>query len=93
MIKKSSYRRFQSNIEKYIKQGIPVAWGLQLGVFKEQGLPQSNGGHMRLIIGLNKKTKELIYSDSWGEGHGIKKMDMGNAFTMTSMILVLPPNK
>ncbi len=93
MIKKSSYNRFQRSIEKYINQGIPVAWGLQLGMFKEQGLPQSRGGHMRLIIGYNKKTKELIYSDSWGEGHGKKKMDMGNAFTMTSMLLVLPPNK
>ena len=48
---------------------------------------------MRLIIGYNSKKKELIYSDSWGHGHGKKKMDAGKAFSMTNAILVLPPTK
>lgn len=93
MTAKSSYPRFNSKIREYIDQGIPVGWCLQLGMFKEGDLPQSFGGHMRLIIGYNKKTDELIYTDSWGNGHGKKRMPAGNAFCMTTAILALPPNK
>jgi len=93
MVKKSSYSRFKNKIYTYIDQGIPVGWCLQLGMFKEDNLPQSFGGHMRLIIGYNKGTDELIYSDSWGDGHGKKRMPTGDAFCMTSALLALPPTK
>lgn len=91
MMKKSSFGRFKSKIKEYINQGIPVGWCLQLGMFKEPGLPQAGGGHMRMIIGYNDKTDEIIYTDSWGAGHELKKMDAGNAFCMTTSTLVLPP--
>ena len=93
MTKKSSYKRFNRKIKEYIDQGLPVGWCLQLGMFKEEGLPQSFGGHMRLIIGYNTKTGEIIYTDSWGDGHGKKRMPAGNAFCMTSALLALPPTK
>jgi len=93
MMKKSSFSRFKGKIKEYIDQGIPVGWCLQLGLFPEKGMEQANGGHMRLIIGYNEKTKEIIYTDSWGEGHGKKTMDTGEAFCMTNVILVLPPTK
>ena len=93
MVKKSSYPRFKNKIYTYIDQGIPVGWCLQLGMFKEDDLPQSFGGHMRLIIGYNKGTSELIYTDSWGDGHGKKRMPIDNAFCMTSALLALPPTK
>lgn len=93
MTKKSSYSRFNNKIQSYIDQGIPVGWCLQLGMFKEENLPQSYGGHMRLIVGYNKKTQELIYTDSWGDGHGKKRMPAADAFCMTSALLALPPNK
>ncbi|MGJ8656869.1 MAG: C39 family peptidase [Akkermansiaceae bacterium] len=93
MMQKNSFSRFQNKIEEYIDQGIPVGWCLKLGLFPEPGLPQANGGHMRLIIGYNEEKKELIYSDSWGEGHAKKSMDAGKAFSMTNAILVLPPTK
>mgnify|MGYP002809445487 FL=1 len=48
---------------------------------------------MRLIIGYNNKTKEIIYTDSWGDGHAKKSMDAGEGFSMTNVILVLPPTK
>ncbi len=60
MTKKSSFPRFQSKIKEYIDQGLPVGWCLQLGMFKEGDMPQSFGGHMRLITGYNNKTKEII---------------------------------
>ncbi len=93
MTAKSSYTRFVSKIEEYIDQGIPIGWCLQLGMFKEGKLPQMFGGHMRLIIGYNKKTKEVIYTDSWGAGHAKKRMPVANAFCMSNALLVLPPNK
>lgn len=93
MMQKSSFSRFKSKIEEYIDQGIPVGWCLQLGLFPEKGLPQMRGGHMRLIIGYNEKTDEIIYTDSWGDGHAKKSMDAGEAFCMTNVILVLPPTK
>ncbi|NNM27995.1 MAG: hypothetical protein HKO57_00615, partial [Akkermansiaceae bacterium] len=55
MEEKSSFRRFKQKITEYIDQGIPVAWALQLGMFKEGKLPQMYGGHMRLIIGYNER--------------------------------------
>ena len=91
MLKKSSFRRFKSEIKKYINQGIPVGWCLQLGMFKEEGLPQTGGGHMRLIIGYNDEKDEIIYTDSWGKGHEYKRMDSAQAFCMSSALLVLPP--
>ena len=93
MMDKSSFGRFNSKIKEYIDQGIPVGWCLQLGLFPEKGIPQARGGHMRLIIGYNNKKKQLIYSDSWGDGHAKKYMDTGEAFSMTNVILVLPPTK
>lgn len=93
MMQKSSFSRFNSKIKEYIDQGIPVGWCLQLGLFPEKGMEQATGGHMRLIIGYNEKTKEIIFSDSWGEGHSKKTMDAGEAFSMTNVLLVLPPTK
>lgn len=91
MVEKSSFKRWKSKIREYIDQGIPIGWGLQLGMFKEANLPQIDGGHMRLIIGYNEKTDEIIYSDSWGAGHAKKSMDAGKAFCMSQCIIVLPP--
>lgn len=93
MTKKSSYNRFLSKIYSYIDEGVPVGWCLQLGMFKEENLPQAYGGHMRLITGYNKKTGELIYTDSWGAGHGKKRMPAADAFCMTSALVALPPTR
>ncbi|MFT5408473.1 MAG: hypothetical protein ACI9NC_001182 [Verrucomicrobiales bacterium] len=85
------YDRFQSKVHSYIDDGVPLLWALYLGVFKEEGLPQSGGGHMRLIIGYNKGSRELIYTDSWGAGHELKRMKMDEAYTMTMQLTVLQP--
>lgn len=37
-----------------------------LGIVHEKKAQAGLGGHMRLIIGYNVKTSEMIYSDSWG---------------------------
>lgn len=79
----SKVKKWKAEIKKSIDEGVPILWCVMLGIFKEQGLPQSNGGHMRLIIGYNEENETIIYSDSWGAAHARKEMPMSDAFSMT----------
>lgn len=88
---RSGYGKFQRGIAGLVDQGIPVMWSVMLGLLPEPEIPQANGGHMRLIIGYNPKTEEIIYSDSWGAEHAVKRMPMANAFTMTTGIYYMEP--
>jgi hypothetical protein len=83
--------RFQRTVQANIDEGVPLLWSVQLGFVKEPGLPQSGGGHMRLIIGYNTKTSELIYTDSWGAGHEQKRMAMDDAWTITTGLSSIEP--
>lgn len=78
-------------VKEQIDRGLPVLWTVQLGVIPEPQLPQIGGGHMRLIIGYNAKSEELIYSDTWGAGHEKKRMNLGDAWTMTTSACVMEP--
>jgi hypothetical protein len=46
-------------------------------------------GHMRIINGYNKKTNEIIYTDSWGAGHEKKSMSTEKAWTETLRLFVV----
>ena len=46
---------------------------------------------MRLIIGYNTATKEIVYSDSWGMGHEQKRMPLADAWTITNGLYSLQP--
>ena len=83
--------RFQRNVQSNIDEGTPLLWSVQLGKFPERGIPQRGGGHMRLIIGYNTKTNEVIFTDSWGAGHEVKRMPMINAFVITTGLTVMEP--
>jgi hypothetical protein len=83
--------RFQRNVQNHIDAGTPLLWSVQLGKFPEPGVPQSGGGHMRLIIGYNLKTNEILFSDSWGRGHELKRMPLPNAVTITTGLTAMEP--
>ena len=83
--------RFQRKVQANIDAGTPLLWSVQLGKFPERGIPQSGGGHMRLIIGYNTKTNEVIFTDSWGAGHELKRMPMINALVITTGLTVMEP--
>lgn len=83
--------RFQRQIQTHIDMGIPLLWSVMLGVVKEGKNPQSVGGHTRLIIGYNLKTNEVLYSDSWGLGHELKRMSLADAWTMTTQMHTVEP--
>lgn len=83
------YRRFRDAVKHSVLMGQPLFWGVTLGIFPEPDIPQANGGHMRLIIGFNEKKGEILYSDSWGAGHELKRMPMDNAWTITQTLFYL----
>ena len=84
---------FEQNVRKYIERGIPLLWSVQLGLLPEDKLnPNARGGHMRLIVGMNARTHEIYYSDTWGLGHELKKMPLANAWTITDGLFILEPN-
>ncbi|MBK1830248.1 C39 family peptidase [Verrucomicrobiaceae bacterium R5-34] len=90
--KGTNYDRFKKAIHDKIDEGIPLLWALQVGVIKEKGIPQAGGGHMRLIIGYNEKTDEIIYTDSWGPGHEYKRMKTPDAFAPSMHLITIKPS-
>ena len=85
-------KKFSQGIRQQVNAGIPLFWGVTLGIFPERGVnPQSTGGHMRLIIGYNDKKKEILYTDTWGEGHELKRMPEDWAFAITHDVFFLKP--
>ncbi len=88
---KAELTRFEHAVEDHINQGIPLLWSVVVGLFPEKGIPQGGGGHMRLIIGYNNKTEEILYSDSWGAGHELKRMPLANAVSMTVGLTSIEP--
>ncbi len=88
---KADLGRFFRGVQGEIDKGVPLLWSVQLGMFPEKGVPQSGGGHMRLIIGYNPKTQEILFSDSWGAGHELKRMPVDVAWTITTGLLTIEP--
>jgi hypothetical protein len=86
-------RKFLKEIRSHIDSGLPLLWSLELGRFPEkpQLNPQASGGHMRLIIGYNDEENEIIFSDSWGAGHEMKRIKMSHAYAATRGLFVLKP--
>ena len=88
---KSDLTRFQRTVQIHIDQGTPLLWTVMLGKVPEPNIPQNAGGHMRLIIGYNTKTGEILFSDSWGAGHELKRMPAIDAWTITTGALSVEP--
>ncbi len=88
---KAAVDRFGQMVRDHIDQGIPILWSVMLGVVPEQKAPHVIGGHMRLIIGYNDQTGEILYSDSWGPGHELKRMPADDAWTMTTSMDMIEP--
>ncbi|MFT4176546.1 MAG: hypothetical protein QM627_07800 [Luteolibacter sp.] len=46
---------------------------------------------MRLMIGYNSQSEEVLYSDSWGAGHELKRMPLKHAYQATQGVFVMSP--
>ncbi len=88
---KSAVEGFERNVKSHVDKGIPILWSVTLGIMPEAGHALPIGGHMRLIIGYNEKSGEIVYSDSWGLGHEIKRMPLADAWSMTMGMATLEP--
>ena len=86
---KSRYKKFMADVHQYVNAGMPLFWGVTLGTYPEADLPQARGGHMRLIIGYNDKKREILYSDTWGKGHELKRMPADWAWTISHCLMVM----
>ena len=87
----AAFKRFMAGVKTQVDRGVPLFWGVTLGYVKEPDIPQARGGHMRLITGYNEKTKEIIYTDTWGAGHEEKRMSQEDAWTITTALFFLKP--
>ena len=90
-VKDGRYRKFLSEVKTQVDKGVPVFWGVTLGIYRESDLPQSAGGHLRLIIGYNAETKDILFTDSWGARHELKRMPEDWAFAITHSAFYLKP--
>jgi len=88
---KSKFKKFMADIHQQVDKGIPLFWGLTLGIYPEADIPQARGGHMRLIIGYNDKKGEVLYTDTWGKGHELKRMPADWAFTASHCLMYMKP--
>ncbi len=88
---KADFGQFQRKVQAHVDEGTPLLWTVMLGKVPEKGIPQNAGGHMRLIIGYNLKTDEVIFSDSWGAGHELKRMPFADAWTITTGAMSIEP--
>ncbi len=88
---KSKFTRFMKEVRTQVNKGIPLFWGVTLGTYPEPEIPQASGGHMRLIVGYNDKKKEILYSDTWGVGHELKRMPAEWAWTISRCLMYMKP--
>ena len=90
-----SEKEFISIIKEYTDKGVPLLWGLMLGEKPEvpplPGGGQVSGGHMRMIIGYNPGKNQVLFTDSWGAGHELKRMQLLDAYDVTMGLYSMAP--
>ena len=93
-VKLADAKTFRTLVRKHIDEGIPLFWGVALGLHPESPdlTPQDGGYHMRLITGYHSKSGDVIFTDSWGAGHERKEMDLEYAFAATTCLFVMKPS-
>ncbi len=91
-----SLKEFATIIREHADKGVPLLWALGLGQFPEEppltsGGGQISGGHMRMMIGYNSAKNQIIFSDSWGAGHEVKRMAAADAYEATLGLYSMSP--
>ncbi|MGI5869298.1 MAG: hypothetical protein ACOX9C_07640 [Kiritimatiellia bacterium] len=90
---KQNLAQFEKDIRNYVGQGVPLLWSCLVGMYPEEPPLGAQGafGHIRMIIGYNDRTDEILYSDTWGPNHALKRMPKLQAWAMTKGLFVLKP--
>lgn len=83
---------FHATIMQNVMSSKPLVWYVVYGAVKEEKAPaKPPKTHIRLIIGFNDTTREVIYTDSWGKGHELKKMPFDKAWAITLATYTITP--
>jgi len=88
---RSELGAFQRQVKARVDGGYPLLWAVVLGVLPDGSKAKVPGGHMRLIIGYNEKTQEILFSDTWGPGHELKRMPLLDAWAITTHLETVEP--
>jgi hypothetical protein len=91
-----SLKEFATIIRDHADKGVPLLWALGLGQFPEDpplsnGGGQISGGHMRMVIGYNSAKNQIVFTDSWGAGHEVKRMSITDAYEATLGLYSMAP--
>lgn len=64
-----------------------------LGEYSEESTIsyRATGSHTRMIIDNKDKNERLIFLDSWGAGHEIKRMNLTDAYSATRGLFAILP--
>ncbi len=84
-------QQFKADITKYVGGGCPLVWGVMVGKVEEDPPVRGQGGHLRLIIGINSLKNEILYTDTWGANHERKRMSLADAWAITLSLYTLEP--
>lgn len=87
----SDMDRFFRIVQSHVNDGIPPLWSVMMGLFPKAKVDDEYGGHMRLIIGYNLKTNEILFSDSWGYGYELERLPLNEAWTITTALYTIEP--
>ncbi len=87
-------------IQDNVAAGEPLLWAVLLQSESPLGIVrpvfpgmQQGSGHMRLIIGYNTKSGEILYTDSWGAGHELKRMSFALGEAITQAVFTIQPTQ
>jgi hypothetical protein len=89
----AAMQNFKAMLGRYTSAGCPVVWSVIMGKVVETPPINAPGGsgHLRLIIGLNPLKNEVLYSDTWGARHELKRMALADAWTITIEAYTIEP--
>lgn len=85
------FDKFKLGIIACIQRGHPLIWSVERLFSNDTRSGQIGGEHMRLVIGYNMDTEEILYSDSWGRGHDFKRASMIDAWLVSDFLSCVAP--
>lgn len=81
---------FAKGVQAAVDSGLPLVWCVKKSLpFEERFF---SDGHMRMIIGYNADRQEILYTDSWGMGHELKRASLKKALGVTEFCTCLVPS-
>ena len=81
---------FAKGVQAAVADGLPLVWCVKKSLPFEECF--FSNGHMRMIIGYNADHQEILYTDSWGMGHELKRASVKKAFGVTEFCTCLVPS-